>query len=290
MGNNYSWVCGEVVSWFCLSESIMMWNRTRSSSNLNSKAIQKILSLFQKSLFNMAQLPRDRALMETCCHTGVRLEGGACSYPVLASSSEHSCGRCAQVGELCPVTEFWEVSGLRSSRESKRERETLKATCFPWDRLDRQTAYVIQRILFPLSAWVNTVALRDRGQWFLPDVAGLSPLWLPHLPRCPPITGMRLCKWNWAITRTVIHPAWRCCWGWPMLCIKTASKKKKKGGSFSWESPLWREQKALYANQTHSLWKSAASLGLRFKTRRENFLPWMLPLIIILDWFFSCRQ
>lgn len=70
---------GGWAGWFYLSESIMMWNRTRCSSNLNSKAIQKIHSLFQKSLFNMSQLPRDRAPMGTCCHTCVRVEGGACS-------------------------------------------------------------------------------------------------------------------------------------------------------------------------------------------------------------------
>ena len=45
--------------------------------------------------------------------------------PVWDSSSEHTCGRCAQVGELLHlVTELREeVSRLRSIRESERERD-----------------------------------------------------------------------------------------------------------------------------------------------------------------------
>lgn len=38
----------------------------------------------------------------------------------------------------------------------------------------------------------------------------VSPLWLPHVPRCLFIS-IRLCKWNWTITRMMVHLAWRCC-------------------------------------------------------------------------------
>lgn len=116
MGNSYSWVCGEVVSWFCLSESIMMWNRTRSSSNLNSKAIQKIHSHFPEIF-----VQHDPALMGTCCHTGVGLESGAGSYQYWPAEGSTPVGGVPGRGiPLCLVTEFWEVSALKSSREGER--------------------------------------------------------------------------------------------------------------------------------------------------------------------------
>ena len=60
----------------------------------------------------------------------------------------------------------------------------------------------------------------------LPGAAGASPLGPPHVPRCPYIIGARLCKWNWTITKLMVHPAWRC--SWPAPCIKTTSIKKKR--------------------------------------------------------------
>lgn len=121
MGNNYSWVCGEVVSWFFLSESIMMWNRARSSSNLNSKAIGKFTAFF-RNLLNMTQLSRGRALMGTCCHSGVRLEGWACSYQYWPAAVSTPVGGAPGRGTpVFLVTESWEVSAFRSSREGERE-------------------------------------------------------------------------------------------------------------------------------------------------------------------------
>ena len=50
--------------------------------------------------------------------------------PVPGSSSEHTCGRCAQVEELLRlVTEVWEeVSGVRSIRECETERHYWNRT------------------------------------------------------------------------------------------------------------------------------------------------------------------
>lgn len=117
MGNNHSWLCGGVVGWFCLSESIMMFNRTRSSSNLNSKAIQKIHSLFQKSLFNMTVLYRDRSLMGTCCHTGVGLEGGACSGQYWPAAGNTPVEGVPGQGSGRWVS--WGVAGRARERETK---------------------------------------------------------------------------------------------------------------------------------------------------------------------------
>lgn len=67
----------------------------------------------------------------------------------------------------------------------------------------------------------SNLKLGDNGNKFLSSAAGVFPLWLSHLHRCPGITGMRLCKWNWTIMRMLGHLSWRCCWAcYPTPCVK----------------------------------------------------------------------
>lgn len=82
----------------------MMWNRARSSSNLNSKAIWKIHSIFQKSAQHDPAVQRqgsDGNVLPLRCQAG----GLSLLLPVLTSSSEHSCGRCTWEGNSCVLSD-----------------------------------------------------------------------------------------------------------------------------------------------------------------------------------------
>lgn len=62
---------------------------------------------------------------------------------------------------LCSGTAFWEVSGLRNSRESERERETKSYLCSL--TLDKQTECMTQDCLSSLCLGEHS-DLRGRGQ------------------------------------------------------------------------------------------------------------------------------
>ena len=132
--------------------------------------------------------------------------------PVSDGSSEHTCGRYAQVEELLRlVTELWEeVRRLRSIRECERERDYWNRT-LPSLRQAQQAdrTHEMEDSLSSLHLAEHS-DLRDRGQRRqVPARHSRHVSSLTRPPRCPCTIGTRLCTWHQIITM-MVHLAWRC--------------------------------------------------------------------------------
>lgn len=118
------------------------------------------------------------------------------------------------------------------------------------------------RICYPLPLTEHS-DLRDWWHWWQVPAQCMSPLGLPHLPRCPGIGGGTKHNKGGASPSTGMMLSS----SWPAPCAEVAFQNKDE--SLSQEIPFWREQKTQYAAQTHFLWKTIASAALVKDMKRK---------------------
>lgn len=216
-------------------------------------------------------------------HTATLVPAGAApsSDARMDGKSEQPCG-----GAPTHKNSSTHCQRLRSIRGCERQTAGI-SPCLPWEGPDRLTVCTMWSIPCPLTAWLNTwVKGLGAVVTMLADAAGASPLRLLHL-KGGPIIGRRLCKWNWAMMRTMVPAVWSCPCSYLMTHVKTASIKKESS-FFLYVTVIGDSAKRNRRNSLDLLLREVcASLVCVLKMRKENFLSWNGPHVISHYGFFK---